>query len=180
MKVAGAGRNDDRVAGFQLVRDAVPDRRGVAAGAVQQPHVLVGRRPPLRVDQIRAGHERRRSGNDVIDLAHVIVLGHRVRLRLVELGAMHHADRDAALADIHRSHLLIDLVPRDRALEIRLQLVVRDIGGRAALAGGGRHVLRVHRGHRHHEGAGNQQGLQHLGDPFAPQSTSSVAIGVCR
>ena len=81
-QVAGACRNDDRVAGLQLMRHAVADRRGVAAGPVQQPDVLVGRRPRLRVDEIGPGDERRRSGNDVVHLAHVIVLGHRIRLRL--------------------------------------------------------------------------------------------------
>ena len=73
--VAGAGRDDDRVAGLQLVRDAVANRIGIAARPVQHANIFIGRRPRLRVDEIRAGDERRRSGNDVVDLAHVIVFG---------------------------------------------------------------------------------------------------------
>ncbi len=107
--VAGAGGDDDGVAGLQLVRHAVSDRGGIAAGAVQQADVLVGGGTPRGVDQIRTGDERRGSGNHVIDLADEVVLGHGSRLRLIEPGAMHHADRHAALADVDRAHLLVDL-----------------------------------------------------------------------
>ena len=82
---------------------------------------------------------------------------------------MHHADRDAALPGIDRTHLLIDEVACNRALQIHLQFLVRNVGGRAAFARRRRNVLRVNGAHRHDQRAGNQQRLEHE-VPFGPQS----------
>ena len=77
------------------------------------------RRTTLSVDDVGTEHQRRRAVDDVIDLADLIVLGDRVRRRLVQLAAIHHADADVGLADFDVSHLLIDQLFGDRLLACR-------------------------------------------------------------
>ena len=64
---------------FRFVRDAVADRRAVVARSVEQAHGLERRRTALHADDVGAEHQRRRAVDDVIDLAHLIVLGDRLR-----------------------------------------------------------------------------------------------------
>jgi hypothetical protein len=75
-EMSGACRNHDNVPGFQVVRDAVPDLGSVVARSVELTNSLLRGRPALTVRDIGTQHERRRSLDDVVDLAHLIVLGH--------------------------------------------------------------------------------------------------------
>src|SRR5690349_3161908 len=93
-------RNHDDVARLQLMRDAVSDGRRIGPGTVEEPHGLEVGRTTLRADELGAGDQRRRSVDDVIDLADEVVLGDRVWRRRRELAAMDDADADVALADL--------------------------------------------------------------------------------
>ena len=61
-------------------------------------------------------------GDHVIDLADLVVLGDRVRRRLVQFAAMDHADADARLADIDVADLLVQQLFGERLLRVGLQL----------------------------------------------------------
>ena len=92
--------------------DAVPDSDPLLPGPLNSTTVrsVAGRR--CRFDDVRPEHERRRAGDDVVDLADLIVFGDRVRRRLVQLAAIHHADADVSLAELDVAHLLIDAASR--------------------------------------------------------------------
>src|SRR5581483_8852662 len=68
---------------------------------------------------------------DVIDLAHLIVLGHVRRAR--DLAAIDDADVDIRLSDVERAHLLIDDGVL-RAREVPLDLFDADVRRRTAVA----------------------------------------------
>src|SRR6266446_4130209 len=54
----GAGRNDDDVAGFELMGGAVANRRAVVAGPIEQAHGFRCRGAALHVGDVGAKHER--------------------------------------------------------------------------------------------------------------------------
>ena len=55
----------------------------------------------------------------MVDLAHVVVLGHRVGTGLIELAAVDDADRNVGLAQVDRADLLIDVLFGDSLLLAR-------------------------------------------------------------
>ena len=84
-QVARPCRNDHHVSGLELNRQAVPDLRPVVARPVELDNSPLRRGTPLPVGNVRAQDERGRSGDDVVDLADLIVFGDRVRGGLVQL-----------------------------------------------------------------------------------------------
>ena len=106
----------------------------VVAGAVEQPHRFLRGGTALHVDDVGAGHERRRALDDVVDLADEIVLGHGVRPRFVQLAAVHHADAHMRLADLDVADLLIDQPLFHGLGDVVLDLALGQIGGRAVRA----------------------------------------------
>src|SRR5215471_1335929 len=103
--VADARRDDDRVARFEVVRDAVADRGPIAARTVQVAHIIVRGRAALDTEDVGTGDKRGFAVDNVVDLAHEVVLGDGRSSD--ELRAINHADIDVALANIDRAHLLI-------------------------------------------------------------------------
>src|SRR5215469_3644316 len=73
--VADARRDDDRVAGFEMVRDAVADRGPIAARTVQVAHIVVRGRAALDTEDVGTGDKRGFAVDNVVDLAHEVVLG---------------------------------------------------------------------------------------------------------
>src|SRR5262245_4201108 len=120
------------------MRDAVANRHAVVARSVEHSYRLVVGRAPLHVGDVGSGDQRRRSVDDVIDLADEIVLGDRGVARLIELAAVDDADVDVRLADIDRANLLVDDAVGNRALDVLLQFVVGNVAGRAHVARGPR------------------------------------------
>ena len=73
--VTRACRNDDHVAGVELVGFRILDGAGVEAGTVLFADGHLGIGPLFCSHQIRAGKQRGGALNDVIDLADLLVLG---------------------------------------------------------------------------------------------------------
>ena len=67
--------NDDDVAGLEVVGDAVADLGAVVARPVELDDGPQRGGTPLPVGDVGPEHERRRSRDDVIDLADLIVFG---------------------------------------------------------------------------------------------------------
>src|SRR6185295_11639674 len=106
----GAGRDHDHVSGLYVVRNAVLDVRSVVARSVVLDDGPLRGGTPLSVGDVGAENERGRSVKDAIDLADLIMLRDRVGARLVQLLSILNADADPGLADVDRSHLLIDQI----------------------------------------------------------------------
>src|SRR5471030_1829508 len=132
--VARARRNDQNVSNLDLVRHAVPNVRSVVPRPVELDNGPLRRRTPLPVDNIRTQNDRGRSGDDVIDLADLVMFGDRVRVWLVQLPAVDHADADVSLADLDIPHLLIDQPLLHGFLGIGLEFGERDDCARTHVA----------------------------------------------
>jgi len=94
--VADAGRDDDGVAGSEMMRGAVADRGPIAARTVQVAHIVVRRRAALDAEDVGTGDERGFAVDNMVDLAHEVVLGDGRSSD--ELRAINHADIDVPLA----------------------------------------------------------------------------------
>src|SRR5882672_12418800 len=92
--VPRARRNDDDVSGLDLVHDGVAYVRTVVPRPVELDDGAQRRGTPLAVDDVGPEDECRRPGDDVVDLADLVVFGDRIRRGLVELAAVDHADAD--------------------------------------------------------------------------------------
>ncbi len=125
--MACSRRDDDDVARPQVVRNTVSNFRAVVPRPVEFPDRLHGRRTALFVRDVGAEHERRRAGDDVVDLADEIVLRHRVRPRSVQRSSIDHTDADVSLADVVGPDLLIGQTLVDRLLGVGLDLRQRDV-----------------------------------------------------
>src|ERR1700722_14618056 len=129
--------NDDDVARFELVSHSVPDGRTVAAWTVQHPDILISRGPSLHIRNVRSCYQGGGTINDVIYLAHQVMLGNRRLTR--ERATIDNSNVNMTLADIHGADLLIGNVvcdnPFRRALQICLQFVVADISRGTVVAG---------------------------------------------
>src|SRR5678815_4871842 len=93
-----ARRDDYDIAGLQLTRNPVENFSAVIAGAIELDDCALGGRTALTVGDFGTQHQRARAGNDVVHLAHLVVLGDRILVWLVELAAIDHADADVRLA----------------------------------------------------------------------------------
>src|SRR5690242_20680994 len=122
--MAGTGRNYDDIAGLEMIGHSIPDRGGVLARAVELTHGLHAVGPLPGADQAGTGLERGRSFDRVIELADIVVRGHRVLPRPVKLSAIHDAHTDLALADIDGTHLLVGKVVIHGALGVSLKFAV--------------------------------------------------------
>jgi hypothetical protein len=103
-------RNDDHVAGLEVMDLRVRNRIGVPAGAILEPDSLLRIRSLLHIYEIRAGQQRGSTSDDVVHLADLFVLGDRAFPRgfRPEFPAGRHGDANLRLPDIHRANLLID------------------------------------------------------------------------
>src|SRR5262245_4722779 len=102
-----ACRNHHDIAGLELIRHTVPNVRSIVPRTIELDDGSLCSGTTLPVCDIRPKHKRRRSIDDVIDLAYLIMLGNRVRIRLVELATMDHPDSDVRLSNLDIAHLLI-------------------------------------------------------------------------
>jgi len=134
--VAGTGGNHHDVSGLQLIRLPVLDFGSVVPRTVELHHGRLRRRTPLPVRDVGTKDQRRLTGNDVVDLADLIMLGNRIRSRLVELATIYNADADMRFPDVDIAHLLVDQFFRNRFLAISLYLGKRNIRSRTHVARG--------------------------------------------
>ena len=92
------------------------------------------------VHQVRPGQQCRRTLNDVIDLAHLFVLGHRFRragfqgLWLAQVSTINAPDAHLHFSQIHRAHLLVHELVLDGPLVIAVEFTLGNVHGRAVIA----------------------------------------------
>src|SRR6185295_12433068 len=94
--------------------------------------------------------------------AHQVVFGDRLRGRGCQFPPIDDADADMTLPDVDIPHLLVGAFLRDRLLDIRLNLVLRDIGPGTVLTRRLRITLRRQRGNRADRSSQSQHYLSHL------------------
>src|SRR5688572_18933614 len=116
--VAGARRNYYDVSSLDLMRHAVSNIRSVVSRSIKFPDGLKCRRPALTVDDIRTENERRRTGNDMVNLADEIMFSNGVRVRTIQLAAIYNSDSDMRFSNVDVPYLLIGQRLRDSFLRI--------------------------------------------------------------
>src|SRR5262245_15911550 len=82
-QMARTRRNHNDVSRFQVVSHAVTYLRPIVSGSIVLDNRSQGCRTPLSIRDVRSKDQRGRSGNDVIDLADLVMFGDRVRCRFV-------------------------------------------------------------------------------------------------
>ena len=85
--VARACHNYHHIPGPKLVGRRVFDRRGIEAGSVLFADRQQVGRPRLRAHQVRTGQKRRGAVDDLVYLAHLVVLGNRIRRSRTRCGS---------------------------------------------------------------------------------------------
>ena len=106
--VSRTGRNNNDVAGLELIALSIANRRGIIAWSIDEAHNRIIRRASLFVDEIGTKNKCPRSVDDMVHLTDLIMFSNRIWQRRIELSAMHKADGDSCFADVDIAHLLIN------------------------------------------------------------------------